>query len=102
MINIRTIKKLKEQGGLTLKDGKPITYKTGYQVATDGVECYNAEDAIKAVRAYRGNCGIWYNNGVWYIDRSMRVATKQDALCVGRICNQQTILKWKDMSLIEC
>lgn len=29
MINIRTIRKLTENDGLTLKNGKPITYKTG-------------------------------------------------------------------------
>jgi hypothetical protein len=102
MINIRTLKKIKNEGGLTLKNGKPITYKTGYQVATDGVECYGMEEAMKAIKAYGGNCGIWFSNGVWYIDRSRRIATKTDALTVGRICNQQTILKWSDMSLIEC
>ena len=52
MINIRTIRKLTENDGLTLKNGKPIQYKTGWQVATEGVECRTAEEAIKAVRAY--------------------------------------------------
>lgn len=38
MINIRTIKKLQNNDGLTLKGGKCITYKSGYQVATEGIE----------------------------------------------------------------
>ena len=38
MINIRSIKKLANNDGLTLKNGKPIAYKTGWQVATEGVE----------------------------------------------------------------
>ncbi len=36
MINIRTLKKIENNGGLTLKGGKIVTYKTGYQVATEG------------------------------------------------------------------
>ena len=38
MINIRTLKKLANNDGLTLKAGKCITYKTGWQVATEGKE----------------------------------------------------------------
>lgn len=30
MIGIDAIKKLKENGGLTLRDGEEITYKTGW------------------------------------------------------------------------
>ncbi len=37
MINIRTLRKLGNNDGLTLKCGRPITYKTGYQVASEGV-----------------------------------------------------------------
>ena len=36
MINIRTIKKLADGDGLTLKNGKIKRYKSGYQVATNG------------------------------------------------------------------
>lgn len=52
MINIRTIKKLVDGDGLTLKAGKIIRYKTGWQVADTGVECYNPQDCINAVRAH--------------------------------------------------
>jgi hypothetical protein len=38
MINIRTIRKLTNNDGLTLKKGKIITYKSGWQVATEGIE----------------------------------------------------------------
>jgi len=102
MINIRTIRKLKNNDGLTLKNGKPITYKTGWQVATDGVECATAQAAIKAVKAYKGNCGVWYSDGIYYIDKSHRVDTKREALAVGRRCNQISILRWRDMGLVYC
>lgn len=102
MINIRTIRKLANNDGLTLKRGKLITYKTGYQVATEGVECYTAEEAIIAVRAYKGNCGVWYSEGIYYIDKSHRVSTKREALEVGRACSQISVLRWHDMGLVYC
>lgn len=102
MINIRTIRKLTDNDGLTLKNGKQITYKSGWQVATEGVECTTPEDAIKAVRAYNGNCGVWLSDGIYYIDKSHRVSTKREAMKVGRDCNQISVLKWADMSLAYC
>ena len=47
MINVRTLKNLKENDGLTLKKGKRITYKTGWQVATEGIETTDPYVAIK-------------------------------------------------------
>ena len=102
MINIRSIRKLQNNDGLTLKNGTPISYKSGYQVATEGIETTSQEEAIKAVRAYNGNCGIWFAEGVYYIDKSHRVATKREALRVGRECNQISVLCWKNMGLVYC
>lgn len=102
MINIRTIRKLQNNDGLTLKNGKPITYKSGWQVATDGIVTTNPVEAIKAVKAYRGNCGIWYADSIYYIDKSKRVNTKREALKIGRACNQISILRWSNMGLVYC
>ena len=102
MINIRTIKNLKNNDGLTLKKGKKINYKSGWQVATEGIECKTAREAINAVKAYAGNCGVWYSDGIYYIDKSHRVNTKREALTIGRACNQISILKWSTMDLIYC
>ena len=102
MINIRTIKKLAENDGLTLKAGKPITYKSGWQVATEGVETTDAREAMNAVKAYNGNCGVWFSGGVYYVDKSHRVSTKREALEVGRACNQISVLRWRDMGLVYC
>ncbi len=102
MINIRSILKLAENDGLTLKAGKPITYKTGWQVATEGIETTSAREAIKAVKAYGGNCGVWYAGGVYYIDKSKRVNTKREALAIGKQHNQISVLGWHNMSLAYC
>lgn len=102
MINIRTIQKLSENDGLTLKNGRLISYKSGWQVATEGVECATAREAINAVKSYAGNCGVWYSGGIYYVDRSKRVSTKTEAMKIGRACNQISILKWSNMTLAYC
>lgn len=102
MINIRSIRKLTENDGLTLKNGRPIAYKTGWQVATEGIETRSAREAINAVKAYDGNCGVWFSGGIYYIDRSKRVNTKREALEIGRTHNQISILGWRNMSLAYC
>lgn len=102
MINIRSINKLTENDGLTLKHGKKIVYKTGWQVATEGVECNTARECIKAVKAYGGNCGVWLSGGIYYVDKSHRVNTKREAMEIGRACNQISVLRWRDMGLAYC
>lgn len=102
MINIRSILKLTENDGMTLKNGNKITYKSGWQVATEGVKCKTAREAMNAVKAYGGNCGVWYSEGIYYIDKSKRVSTKREAMEIGRACNQISILKWANMSLAYC
>lgn len=102
MINIRTLRKLTNNDGLTLKKGKPVIYKTGYQVATEGLETTDQKEAMAMIKAYGGDCGIWYSEGIYYIDKSHRVNTKKEALAVGRACNQISVLRWSDMGLIYC
>jgi len=102
MINIRTIRKLTNNDGLTLKKGKIITYKSGWQVATEGIAVRSAREAINAVKAYKGDCGIWYSEGIYYIDKSKRVSTKREAMEIGRAYNQISILCWRTMGLAYC
>lgn len=102
MINIRTIRKLAENDGLTLKNGKIIHYKTGWQVATEGVMCYTPQDAIKAVKTYNGNCGVWLENGIYYVDKSHRVNTKKIALEIGKNYAQISVYGWARGNLAYC
>lgn len=102
MINIRTIRNLKEDDGLTLKNGKRVNYKTGWQVATSGIEAATPEAAMTAVKQYNGSCGIWYSGGIYYIDQSIRVNTKREAMEIGRKCNQISVLRWHGMKLFYC
>ena len=102
MINIRTLKKLNDNDGLTLKKGKVIAYKSGWQVATEGQETRDINKAMEMVRQYNGNCGIWYSEGIYYIDKSHRVNTEREAMEIGRECNQISILNWRTMGLAYC
>lgn len=102
MINVRTLKKLNNNDGLTLKDGKPIVYKSGWQVATEGMETTDIHEAMRMIKAYGGNCGIWLENGIYYIDLSHRVNTKREAMEIGRLCNQISVLCWRNMKLAYC
>lgn len=100
-INVRTIRKLRNGEGLTLRNGKPVIYKTGWQVATHGVECSTPEEVAKLIRSaeYSEACGIWYENGIYYVDHSIRITTKAKAIELGRQCNQQSIFSWGRKSL---
>lgn len=102
MINVRTLRKLQNNDGLTLKAGKIITYKTGWQVADYGEEAATAEAAIQIVRKMGGNCGIWYAEGIYYIDHSFRISTKKAALETGRKYHQISIYGWKTAKLAYC
>lgn len=102
MINIRTILKLTDGDGLTLKNGQIICYKSGWQVADYGVETRSAQEAIKEVRRMGGNCGVWFENGIYYIDHSFRVNTKREALTIGKQYNQISVFGWRIKALAYC
>ena len=102
MIAITRLTSLKNNDGLTLKNGEIITYKSGWQVATEGMQTTNPKVAMVMIKLYKGNCGIWFSDGIYYIDKSHRVNTKKEAMEIGRACNQISVLNWKNMSLAYC
>lgn len=99
---IEQVANLKDSEGLTIKNYQSITYKSGWQVADYGVECNNVQDAVAAIARYKGNCGVWLEKGIYYIDHSFRVNTKKEALAIGKAHNQISVLKWSNMSLVYC
>lgn len=101
-VTVEMIKALANNDGMTLKKGRMITYKSGWQVATEGLETRDAEEAYAMMEMYEGNCGVWYSEGIYYIDKSHRVATKREAMEVGRAHKQISVLCWRNMSLAYC
>ena len=97
-VNVRTIKKLNNEEGLTLRNGKIVEYKTGWQVGICGIECSSAEEVsaiIHSEMAKKSNIGIWLSNGIYYVDISKRISTKNKALEVGRANEQLCIYGWR-------
>jgi hypothetical protein len=107
-INVRTIRNIQEDEGLTLRNGKIVEYKTGWQVGITGVTCRTPEEASALLHSglgRKGNIGIWLSDGIYYIDVSKRITTKKDALQVGKVMNQQSIFGWrprKNGQLVWC
>ena len=107
-INVRTIRNLADNEGLTLRNGKIVEYKTGWQVGIQGVECKTPEAVSELLHkgiGRKGNIGIWFSNGIYYVDISKRITTKQNALTIGKLMNQQSIYGWaprKKGQLVWC
>lgn len=96
-INVRTIRNIKENEGLTLRNGKVVQYKTGWQVGITGITCKTPEEVSRILHSNlgrKGNIGIWLSEGIYYIDISKRITTKRNALAVGKVMNQQSIYGW--------
>ena len=97
-INVRTIRNIADNQGLTLRNGKIVKYKSGWQVGITGITCKTPEEVSDLLHhglGCKGNIGIWYSDGIYYIDISKRFQTKKVALEAGNFMNQQSIYGWR-------
>lgn len=97
-VNVRTIRKLTNNEGLTLRNGKIVEYRTGWQVGIMGIECQTPEEVTRILHSdmgRHGNIGIWYSDGIYYVDISKHIIKKKDAMELGRLMNQLSIYGWK-------
>ena len=103
-----TIDSILRNGGATINCyGERVQMKSGYQVSKQDLVIVPVADfnkyiikALVETLASRGEyLGVWVDSGKVYIDISCRVATKRDAMQMGRDLNQLSILRWADM---EC
>lgn len=108
MENIKNImEEIKEnQGGTYNKNLKSINATSGFMVSLQGYErkCRTDEETEKAIKenmeiikgldsAY---LGAWIDEGITYIDISVLVENKEDALELGKINNQLAIYDLKN------
>lgn len=95
----------KRESGATLHDYTPAHYTSGYQVSkTENGSTNMAADiktAYAMVESLQGNAGIWYSNGMFYIETSYHIASLDDALAIGREYHQLTIYDWQHDSYIN-
>lgn len=97
---VNLLKSLKNNDGVTLKSGETVSYPDGYQVADYGKETKSAEEAAQFVEEMGGDAGLWFSDGIFYVDHSVKIDDLEAAIEYGKANNQQSILKWDDMSLI--
>lgn len=104
-ITLATIKSIKRNGGATInKYGMRVSMKSGYQVSkqdlliipVDELDKYTLKELLKLLVKRGDYLGVWIDDGKAYIDISHRIATKKQAMIVGRELNQLTILRWRD------
>lgn len=99
----KAVSVLAPDGGFTLKRFNFIKRKTGYQVATQGVEVDTVDEVMTAIENYNGDCGVWLSplTNKYCVDLSHREKTKTKAMAIGRECHQEKILRWRDMECLD-
>lgn len=100
-----------KNGGATLNhNGAPVKLKSGYQVSVHDVAIiplkYFSRKVFEMIMAYerlkRGDyMGLWIEDDKVFIDVSRRIATKREALRVGREYRQRAIYDWRNEKAVR-
>lgn len=87
---------------------EPVAVASGYWVSTDGVSIHGKADAkgildaLQLIEPYEGETiGIWESEGVTYIDKSILIKDRGQALRVAEACNQLAIYDNNKGKVIE-
>lgn len=109
-MKIQTLKNIIKNNGATLnKDGEAVNFANGYQVSIqDGytLNINNTNEILNAVNEILNTikehefCGLWIENGLAYIDISVRIENRSKALKLGQKLIQKSIFDWKTKSCI--
>ena len=100
-----TVNSIIRNGGATINNkGERVMLKSGYQVSKCDLLIIPVAELNKYIikellgrLIQRGEyLGLWIDNGNVYVDISCRVATKRDAIQMGRDLNQLSVLRWRD------
>lgn len=107
-----TLSRLIKAGGATLrKNGLPVDFKTGYQVSRKDcfkIDVGNVPEILGKIEQLQNSIqedeflGLWVDEGYIYIDISIRVEQKSEALKLGKELNQISIFDWQNKTCIYC
>lgn len=96
------LKDVINRNGATLdKEGNDVSYHYGYPVSIRDLSIIKARTLTKKYiinmlnQIKTGNLGIWIDKGLAYIDNSITLESKYDALEVGKTFNQISVWDWK-------
>ena len=51
-ITLKDLQNLKDNDGITLVNGVSVTYTNGYQVATEGIETTDVNEALETIKKF--------------------------------------------------
>jgi len=99
-------------------DGHPIAYDSGFQVGLGGVEgaplfeVSNPAPLMYALLAvwvrYAAPAfgpiavGSWIDDGITYIEPSVWIENRNEALALGRRLGEQSVLEWATFDCVPC
>ena len=93
------------ESGSTLKKYMPVHYSSGYQFSTTrNSETNMAEtvtDAVKMIETLKGNCGVWFYDGLFYVESSDYTESYEIAVRTAYIFDQISIYDWKNDAYID-
>ena len=100
---------IKDKGATINSKGEMVTFKTGYQVSKRDLIKIPVRDLTASIIINNLRClsssneylGLWIEDGLAYVDISCRIATKRDAMTMGKCLNQISILRWSDMKCLS-
>lgn len=100
-----------KNGGLTVaKTGRAVEFETGYQVSKKDcfvIDVKNKAKCLKAISQVLSEieshefCGLWIDKNKLYIDVSVNVTDKKQAVEMGLSLNQLSIFDWANKSCIN-
>ena len=79
----KTLLQIIKNGGGNLKNWNQVSYSSGYMVAIKKGAIIDIKDIkaiIEFIDSVNGSCGLWVNNGFMYIDISINIESKEEAL----------------------
>ena len=87
---------------------EPVAVASGYWVSTEGVSIHGKADtkgildALQLIEPYDGETiGIWESEGITYVDRSIHIKDRTQALAVAEACNQMAIYDCRKGEVID-
>lgn len=111
-MKLQTLKNIINNRGATLsQNGKAVNFKKGYQVSKKDCYTLDINNTDKVLTAINNTlkiitknefCGLWIENGLIYIDISIKINTLEKALKIGKELNQISIFDWATKNCIYC
>ena len=87
---------------------EPIAMSSGYWVSTEGVSIHGKLDkdgiidALELMDIHDGAVvGLWENEGLTYVDKSIHISDKTQAMAIAEVCNQLAIYDCHKGRVIE-